>query len=91
MAMGLPVVATDVPGIRGVVQPGRNGLLVPPGDPAEFRQALLAITKDESQYRGMSAASRQLAARYSWDAIRPEFLRLYAGVSAGRPGGGSRS
>jgi glycosyltransferase involved in cell wall biosynthesis len=36
-AAGLPLVATDVPGRRDIVQPGINGLLVPPRDPAAFR------------------------------------------------------
>ena len=32
MASGLPVIATDYPGVRAVVDEGETGLLAPPGD-----------------------------------------------------------
>jgi glycosyltransferase involved in cell wall biosynthesis len=78
MAMGLPVVATEVPGIREVVIHGQNGLLVPPGDPSALRQALFSVTADLYSYRSMSETSRRLAGKYSWSAISAEFDRVYA-------------
>jgi glycosyltransferase involved in cell wall biosynthesis len=80
LAMGLPVVATDVPGNRDVVINGQNGALVPPGDSDRLRQALLSVTSDPGQYGRLSARSRQLAGKYSWEAILAEFERLYSSL-----------
>ena len=40
MSAGLPVVAADVEGIPEAVRDGREGLLVPPGDPQELAGAI---------------------------------------------------
>jgi glycosyltransferase involved in cell wall biosynthesis len=78
MAMGLPVVATDIPGTRDLVSHDRNGLLVPPGDPAALREALLSVISDADRYQRMSQNARDLAGKYSWDAASAELDRIYA-------------
>jgi glycosyltransferase involved in cell wall biosynthesis len=80
LAMGLPIVATDVPGNRELVSSGQNGLLVPLGDAAALRQALLSVTTDPERYRRMSETSRRLADRYSWRAVSAEFEQIYTQV-----------
>jgi glycosyltransferase involved in cell wall biosynthesis len=77
LAMGLPVVATDIPGTRDVIQNGSNGALAAPGDARAFRAALLHVTSDPAQYRRMSQTSRALADRYSWDSVATKFDALY--------------
>jgi L-malate glycosyltransferase len=57
MASGLPIVATNVGGIPEIVKNGRNGLLVPPGDTEQVRQALTKIITNNSLYEKMSAAN----------------------------------
>ena len=77
MAMGLPIVATNVTGNRDVVCDDKNGLLVPYNDSNAFRQALLKIKSSEKMYEKMSKASRQMADQYSWDKISKVFLEVY--------------
>jgi glycosyltransferase involved in cell wall biosynthesis len=81
MAMGLPIVATNIPGIRGVVADGQNGILVPPEEPSAFRTALLNMVSDPDRYRCMSEESRRLADKYSWGAACAEFEKLYEAAS----------
>jgi len=80
LAMGLPVVATDISGNREVVLHGENGLLVPPDDPAALRAALLEITADPDRYERMSRAARKLAEQYRWESVSDDFERLYVWV-----------
>ena len=82
LAMGLPIVATDVPGNRDVVVPGKSGVLVPLGNPAALRRALLSVTGNPDSYRRMSESCRQIVGKYSWRMVAAEFERLY--VQLGR-------
>lgn len=77
MAMGLPIVATNVTGSRDVVKNQENGLLVPYNDTDAFRKALLQIVSDEKSYQQMSQTSRWMADQYSWEKIAVKFGKLY--------------
>ena len=67
MAMGLPVAASNVGGIADVVQDGRNGMLLPPGDTDRLRLTLLELSR-HADLRALlgGQARRDVAALYSW-------------------------
>jgi glycosyltransferase involved in cell wall biosynthesis len=48
MALGLPVVVTDIPGNRALVKHGKTGILVQPNDSEAFSTALLNLLNEES-------------------------------------------
>ena len=56
MALGLPVVASDIPPVREVVEPGVSALLVPPGEPGSLAAAIDAMLADRER---ASAAGRR--------------------------------
>lgn len=58
MAVGLPIVATDVPACREVLADGHCGLLVPPRDPAALASGILDLIED----RELAAAFGRAAA-----------------------------
>lgn len=77
MAAGVPVVATDVPGIRDVVKHDRNGLLVPPRNPRALASAVRRLAGDERLRRRVVAAGlREARGRYAWDAVLPLYQEL---------------
>ena len=59
MACGLPVVASDISGIPELVEEGRSGLLVPPGDTAALADALQRLYDDPALRRSMGRAGRE--------------------------------
>jgi glycosyltransferase involved in cell wall biosynthesis len=59
MAAALPIIASDVSGTRQVMVPGETGLMVPPGDVAELRAALLTLLNNPTQAQAMGAAAYQ--------------------------------
>jgi len=61
MAMGRPVITTDVPGCRETVSDGVNGYLVPARDPAALAQAMLRFLDDPARVAAMGRASRRMA------------------------------
>lgn len=81
MAMGLPIITTDVPGCRETVLLGENGLLVPPRDINALAQALLTLIKDPKLRKQMGRRSRELAVqRFSLEYVIKEHLELYQEV-----------
>jgi glycosyltransferase involved in cell wall biosynthesis len=56
MACSRPIVGTRAGGIPEVVEPGVNGLLVPPRDAAALAAAIVRLLKDEMLRRRMGAA-----------------------------------
>jgi glycosyltransferase involved in cell wall biosynthesis len=58
MRAGLPVVASDVGGVREAVEHGRTGVLIPRGDEAALRVALNRLLGDATLRSGLGAAGR---------------------------------
>ncbi len=89
MACGLPVVATDVGGNRELVEHGRGGLLVPPGDPVALAGALQYILRDAHCRASLGVAARSRARRdYGADASAERYGTWYRRLHArsGRSG-----
>lgn len=81
MASGLPVVATDVGGLRDYVTPPENGLLTPNGDASAFAAALLSVLSDADRARAIGRHNRTTALRrFSWAASADQLLSVYERV-----------
>ncbi len=61
MAAGLPVIASDVGGIADIIEPGRNGFIVPSNDVHALAPAIEAILGDAEQRQRMAIQSRLMA------------------------------
>lgn len=61
MAMGRPVITTDVPGCRETVVEGDNGFLVPPRDPPALAAAMTRFIEEPELIARMGARSRAIA------------------------------
>ncbi len=75
MAAGLPIVATDVGGVRDIVTD--NGILTKPGDPEELVQAMEKLYLDANLRREMSRRARTNAAAYDVSNTVAGYSRLY--------------
>ncbi|WP_428936882.1 glycosyltransferase [Fontivita pretiosa] len=77
MAGGVPVVATDVAGIRDVVRDEATGLLVPARSPELLSRAIRRLVEDEPlRSRLIEAAREDVRRRFTWEVVLPEYLRL---------------
>ena len=63
MAMGLPVVATDISGIPELVENERTGLLVPPGQPDKLAASMLRMLTEGGLRNRIIAAGKQCVVR----------------------------
>ena len=67
MAAGRAIVASDLPAIREVLSDGRDGLLVPPGDPEALAHALERLAGDPPLAERLGRAAFDRAPEFSWD------------------------
>ena len=59
MACGLPAVGSRLSGIPELIEDGRNGLLVPPGDPVALADALERLAREPCLRERMGRAARE--------------------------------
>ena len=79
MAAGLPIVASDIPGNRGLMRDGVEGVLVPPRDPPALAAAVERILADPAWAAGLGAAAhRRVEENFSLDRMVDEHLALFS-------------
>lgn len=77
-ARGLPVVASDIEGIKDAVSDGQNGVLVPARDAKAFAAQLGRFLRDASLARKFGAGSRKFTlATYRWDKLADRYIEQY--------------
>jgi glycosyltransferase involved in cell wall biosynthesis len=81
MACGLPIVATDVGGLREYVTPPDNGMLTPKGDAVAFAAALLSYLENDDHARAVGRHNRgDAVSRFSWSASAARMRAVYERV-----------
>ena len=80
MANGLPAVVTSVGGNPEVVEDGRDGMLVPPGDPAALAGALVRVLSDPEERRRLGEAARTRAADFDIRSAVGRMQEVYGGL-----------
>jgi glycosyltransferase involved in cell wall biosynthesis len=85
MAAGCVPVVSDLPGVRDLVS--RTGVVVPPGDVARLRAALLELAHSRPRLEQLSRAARRRAEGLGWDACVTRYEQaLLAAVGAWQDG-----
>jgi glycosyltransferase involved in cell wall biosynthesis len=70
LSAGLPVVAEAVGEVGEMIQDGRTGCLVPPGDVTAFAAAVVALLENPARRRRVgSAAAQDVLTRRAWDRL----------------------
>jgi len=77
MSRGLCVVASDAGGMHDVIDHGRSGVLVPPGDAAGVAAAVRSLQSDPARAKQMSAAAATAARGYTWERVARETAAFY--------------
>jgi glycosyltransferase involved in cell wall biosynthesis len=76
--MGLPLIASDVPGCRDVVEHERNGLLVPVKSSAPIAEAALRLHRSPELRVAMGEEGRKfVSSRYTVEAVADQTIAVY--------------
>src|SRR4030095_12398605 len=84
-ACGLPVVTTDAGGIPNMVTNERTALLVKQGDYEGLARAALRLLDEPDLAQRLIQQGREESRKYSWKAVRSEWLGLYSYLAERQP------
>ena len=85
MAVGKPIVASNIEGYASVMTHGSEGLLVPPKDDKALARSLISLMTDESLRQQMGERAKLKAMEYSWEHIAQRVLNYYARILSEPP------
>jgi phosphatidylinositol alpha-mannosyltransferase len=78
MAAGCPVVASDIPGYRSVVNPDVDGVVSPPGDVAALARTVAALVDDAPRREALARRGRARAEEFSWRRVTDRIEAVYS-------------
>jgi glycosyltransferase involved in cell wall biosynthesis len=90
MHLRRPVIATDIGGPREIIHHGRDGLLVPPGDPDALARAIRWLIENPEAARALAAAAQERAADFRETDLTETVLGLYEQFVPQAPSGSGR-
>jgi len=81
MAAGLPIVASDLPPMRRILEETKAGVIFTPGDSASLATAVVGLLSDSATRRRLAQAGRRAAAeKYNWHEDEKRFLEIFESV-----------
>ncbi len=78
MAVGKPIIASDIDGYNSVLTDGVEGFAVPPKDIERLAEAILKLIKDKQVRQEMGSRGKNKAMEYDWPIIARKLLDFYA-------------
>jgi glycosyltransferase involved in cell wall biosynthesis len=78
MACGTPVICTSAGAMQEVVEDGKTGFVVPPGDPERLRERLNDLLADDERWLTMSeSAIAHVRGRFTWQHVADRAFEAY--------------
>lgn len=77
MAAGAPVLASDLPAFRSVLEDGRLGTTYPVGDDRALAAEALALLADDHRRLGLRDTARVAVRRYDWPVLARDIVLVY--------------
>lgn len=85
LAVGTPVIATAVGGVRELIEDSVNGLLVPPRDPTELARAIDRLAHENGLRQSLAAGTNRSVAKYAPQRVLEGLEQALRAVAEGSP------
>ncbi|UCF78662.1 MAG: glycosyltransferase family 4 protein [Candidatus Eiseniibacteriota bacterium] len=79
-ASGLPVVATDIPGVCGMLEHGVNALLVPPRDSLALAREIERLAASSGLRQRLASEGLRRVRGYDWNELVRQVISLYSSI-----------
>ncbi|WP_310992262.1 glycosyltransferase family 4 protein [Aequorivita marina] len=79
MALGMPVVSTNVGGVPFLIANGEHGVLVPPNNAEAFVNAIIELSENPLEANRISQKARFKVDKYDWDNVKKKWIKLLQG------------
>jgi glycosyltransferase involved in cell wall biosynthesis len=76
MALGLPVVSTNVGGVPYLIENTLDGLLVPPKDPKAMAQAVFQLLEDATLVESLTRNARNKVESFDWEIVKKLWMKI---------------
>ncbi len=87
MACGKPAIGTASGGVPEIIADGQTGFLLRENEPREIGEVLRAVLGDPVRRSRMGELAREaVTARFSWESVADQYLRVYRAVASDRGG-----
>lgn len=77
MACGKPIIASDIPGYREILENGKEGFLVKSSNSQEIAEKIMELAKDKAKAEKMGKLGREKALNFSWEKISYQVENFY--------------
>jgi glycosyltransferase involved in cell wall biosynthesis/ubiquinone/menaquinone biosynthesis C-methylase UbiE len=74
---GVPVVASDFPEIRRIIEEFNAGVLIDPHKPEEIAKGINYLLEDEERRKEMARNAKRASRRYNWQNEEPKLFDIY--------------
>jgi len=82
LANGLPVMGSDKGGLPELIQPGENGMLVPPGDEVLWRAAITDVLRHPEKMAALRESTIRSADRFDYDRLGRQIMAALEHIAA---------
>ena len=76
MALGLPIVSTNVGGIPYLIENGADGMLVEPNAPEVMANTIISVIEDQSLRKRLAANAREKVEQFDWDIVKKQWFQV---------------
>ena len=82
MAAGAPVLASDLPAFKRVLDDGKFGQLFKTNDASDLSQSLVSLIQNKTKRGELSASGVSRAQQFDWSVIVRQILDVYESVKS---------
>lgn len=77
MALGLPVISTDVGGMPYLIENGKDGILVPQNDVSTMVSAIEDLLQNPEKCEQIAQAAYEKVGRFDWEIVKEQWIEVF--------------